>query len=107
MKLVGVEELGDINPKVFKTFAIDNLLNYDRRKQIVYFLNNPTRIVDQIIRYMALSYIIMGNELFKKTHEGFFIKCLSENEAYLAIFSAHSGSCRAHHAGHTMKWLLF
>lgn len=49
----------------------------------------------------------MGNELFKKTPEGILLKCLSENEAYLAVFDVYSGSCGAHQAGHKMKLLLF
>jgi hypothetical protein len=35
------------------------------------------------------------------------LKCLSENEAFLAISNVHSGSCGAHQVGHKMKWLLF
>lgn len=39
---VGVEELGDIDPKIFKMFAIDNLSNDDWTKQITEFLNNQS-----------------------------------------------------------------
>jgi len=56
---------------------------------------------------MALSYVIIGNELFKKTAEGVLLKCLNENEAYVAIPSVHSGACGSHQASHKMKWLIF
>lgn len=56
---------------------------------------------------MALSYVIMGNELFKKNPEGVLLKCMSESEAYLEIFSVHNGSYGAHQADYKMKWLLF
>lgn len=49
----------------------------------------------------------MGFEFFKKTPEGVLLKCLSESEAYLAIFRAYSGSSGAYQVGHKMKWLLF
>ena len=38
---------------------------------------------------------------------GVLLKCLSDNEAYLAISETHSGACGAHQAGHKMKWILF
>lgn len=47
----------------------------------------------QNIKYNTLSYVIVGNELFKNMLEGILFKCLSEGETYLAVFSAHSGSC--------------
>ncbi|KAK2403819.1 hypothetical protein QL285_053221 [Trifolium repens] len=92
---------------VTEIFVIDNLSDDDWRKPIVRYLEDPTGITDRKIKYKALSYTIIGNELFKKTPEGFLLKCLSENEAFLAISSIHSGSCGAHQADHKMKWLLF
>ena len=92
---------------VTEIFVIDNLSDTDWRKPIVNYLENPSGITDRKIKYKALSYTIIGNELFKKTPEGILLKCLSENEAFLAITNVHSGSCGAHQAGHKMKWLLF
>ncbi|XP_045798024.1 uncharacterized protein LOC123892265 [Trifolium pratense] len=88
-------------------FVIDNLTDSDWRQPIVNYLENPAGITERKVKYRALSYTIMGNELFKKTPEGVLLKCLSENEAYVAISNAHSGACGAHQAGHKMKWLLF
>lgn len=45
-KLAGVEELGDLNPNFFETFAIDNLSNDDWRKQIIEFLKYPMGITN-------------------------------------------------------------
>lgn len=55
----------------------------------------------------ALSYVLLGNELFKKTFEGVLLKCLSELEAYLTLSDVHGGACGAHQVDHKMKWLLF
>jgi hypothetical protein len=95
------------NSFVAEIFTIDNLADNDWRKPIVEYMENPTGITDRKVKYRALSYTIIGNELFKKTPEGVLLKCLSETEAYLAIANVHSGSCGAHQAGHKMKWLLF
>src|ERR1044072_1732899 len=107
-KLVGVEgmdELSDLKESI-KIVAIDNLSNDDWRKSIVNLLENPTGSTDRKFKYKALSYMIIGNELFKKTPDGILLKCLSESEAHLAISAVHSGACGAHQAGHKMKWLL-
>ena len=70
-------------------------------------MQNPTAATERKIRYQALSYVLLGSELFKKTPEGVLLKCLSESEAYLALSTVHSGTCGAHQVGHKMKWLLF
>ena len=59
------------------------------------------------LKYRALSYVVVGNKLFKKTSEGVLLKCLGETEAYLVVSNTHSGACGSHQAGHKMKWLLF
>jgi len=61
----------------------------------------------QKVRDRALSYVIIGNALFKKTVEGILLKCISENEAYLAISRVHNGTCGSHQACHKFKWLIF
>lgn len=57
------------------------------------------------MKYKALSHAIIGNELFKKTPQDVFPKCISESESFLAISNTHSKSCDAHQEGHKMKWL--
>lgn len=105
-KLVGVKGLEELKQsgEIFEIFAIDSLSNNDWRKSIVEFLENPTGTTTRKIKYKALSYVIIGNELFKKSPEGILLKFLSESETYLEIFYVHSG---AHHACHKMQWILF
>ncbi|CAJ2628893.1 unnamed protein product [Trifolium pratense] len=91
----------------FQVFVIDNLVNGDWRKPIVEYLENPIGNTPRKIKYRASNYVIIGNELFKKTLEGILLKCLSETEAYIAISDVHSGACGSHQSGHKMKWLLF
>ena len=88
-------------------FVINNLTDEDWRKPIVNYLENPDVTTCRKIKYKALSYVIVGNEFFKKTLEGVLLKCLGETEAYLANSNTHSGACGTHQACHKMKWLLF
>jgi hypothetical protein len=102
----GINSLVDLKGSI-EVFAIDNLSNNDWRKPIVEYLENPTGLPDQRIKYKALSYVIIGNELFKKSLDGVLLKCVSDTEACLAISAVHNGACDAHQADHKMKWLLF
>ena len=63
-------------------FVINTLTDDDWRKPIASYLENPDGITCRIIKYKALSYVIMGDELFKKTLEGVLLKCLGETDAY-------------------------
>ncbi|XP_058760182.1 uncharacterized protein LOC131633486 [Vicia villosa] len=99
--------LGYANEEEFEVLAIDALTSTDWRTPIIEYLKDPSLNTYRKIKYRALSYVLMGNELFEKTPEGILLKCLGENEAYLALSSVHSGTCGAHQAGHRMKWLLF
>ena len=86
---------------------MDSLENADWRNPIISYLKNLTASTERNVNYCALSYVLIGNELFRKTPEGVLLKCLGESEAYLALANVHSGACGAHQAGHKMKWLLF
>ena len=85
----------------------NNLTDNDWRKPIVNYLENPNGTTCRKIKYRALSYVIVGKELFKKTAKGVLLKCLGETEAYLAVSNTHSGACGSHQVGHKLKWLLF
>ncbi|XP_050908940.1 uncharacterized protein LOC127122685 [Lathyrus oleraceus] len=100
-------KLGYADKKSFEILAVDSLTDEDWRKPITKYLQNPTVSTKQKTRYRALSYVLLGIELFRKTPEGVLLKCLSELEAYLAISTVHSGACGAHQVGHKIKWLLF
>ncbi|XP_050896046.1 uncharacterized protein LOC127102751 [Lathyrus oleraceus] len=100
-------QLGYANKEEFEVLAIHTLIDTDWRNPIINYLKDPSKDTERKTKYRALSYILIGNELFKKTPEGVLLKCLGESEAYLALSSVHSGACGAHQAGHKMKWLLF
>ena len=59
-------------------FVINNLTDNDWRKPIVSYLENPDGLTCRKIKYKALSYVIMGDELFKKTPEGVLLKALGK-----------------------------
>lgn len=96
-------KLGSVDPENFEIFAIKNLTDTSWKRPIVEYLENPTGWTDQKVKYNSLSYVIIGNKLFKKMLKGIFIKCLSEDETYLVVSNIHSGACGAHQVGHKMR----
>lgn len=91
----------------YKVFTVKNSSPSDWRKPILEYLENPVGNTDRKIKYRALSYVLIGNELLKKTPKGVLLKCLENTKAYLATSEVHSGACGAHPVGRKMKWLLF
>lgn len=91
------EEMKRVEPKVM---VINNLSDSDWRKPIVGYLQDPSIPVDRKIRYRALNYVIINDELFKKGANEVLLRCLSEDEAFRAVRSVHDGICGAHQAGH-------
>ncbi|XP_050877489.1 uncharacterized protein LOC127081261 [Lathyrus oleraceus] len=65
----------------------------DWRKPIIEYLENPVRKTNRKVKYRALSYVRLGNELLKKTPERVLLKCLGDREAYLEMSEVHSGTC--------------
>lgn len=59
-----------------EVFAIEKLPPSDWRKSIIEYLENPVGNIDKKIKYRALSYIRLGNELLKKNPKGILLKCL-------------------------------
>ncbi|XP_058726440.1 uncharacterized protein LOC131597789 [Vicia villosa] len=100
-------QLGFANQEEFEVLTVDTLIETDWRSPIIKYVRDTSTDTERKIKYRALSYLLMGNELFKKTPEGILLKCLGESEAYLALSGVHSGVCGAHQAGHKMKWLVF
>jgi len=104
---IGTSQGHSQGTNLVEILVINNLTDNDWRKPIVTYLGNLDGTTCRKIKYRALSYVIIGSKLFKKTSEGVLLKCLGETEAYLAISNTHSGAYGTHQTGHKMKWLLF
>ena len=103
--LLNYDYFGNIEV-VEEFFSIDALAENEWRQPIVDYLKNPIGTTKCKVKYRALNYRLMGKFFFRKTPEGVLLKCLGENEAYVATSEVHSGACGTHQAGQKMKWLL-
>jgi hypothetical protein len=75
----------------------------DWRKEIVDYLKNPSKKVDKKLRYRAIKYIPLKDELYYRT--GVLLKYLGEEEAKTLMGEIHEGDCGAHQSAFKMKWM--
>ena len=49
----------------------------DWRSPIIYYLKDPSRAAERKIRRMAFKYILIDDELYRRTTEDLLLKCLN------------------------------
>jgi ribonuclease HI len=57
-------------------FLVQFLETGDWRADIFNYLNDPSRGAPKMIRYKAMKYILIGDDMFYRTLEGLLLKCL-------------------------------
>src|SRR5438105_4255699 len=78
----------------------------DWRKPIVGYLQDPSQRTDRTVQWFAIKYLLIDNDLYRRTADGLLLKCLDEDQARVAMGEIHDGLCRTHQSDHKMKWLL-
>jgi hypothetical protein len=49
------------------------------------YLKDPSKKVDKQLRYRAIKYVLLEDELYYRTIDGVLLKCLGEEEAKTLI----------------------
>jgi hypothetical protein len=62
--------------------------------------------MDKNIRRTTFKYVLMSDELYCRTVNDILLKCLSPDDAILAMAEVHEGICGTHQSAPKMKWLL-
>nr|AAM74447.1 Putative retroelement [Oryza sativa Japonica Group] len=78
----------------------------DWRYDVHHYLQNPSQSASRKLRYKALKYTLLDDELYYRTIDGVLLKCLSADQAKVAIGEVHEGICGTHQSAHKIKWLL-
>nr|ABB47187.2 retrotransposon protein, putative, unclassified [Oryza sativa Japonica Group] len=79
----------------------------DWRYDVHQYLSNPSQSTSRKLRYKALKYTLLDDELYYRTIDGVLLKCLSADQVKVAIGEVHEGICGTHQSAHKMKWLLW
>jgi hypothetical protein len=97
------------NQEVFATKVCafeSDLAEDDWRKEIVDYLENPSRKVSRKLRYKAIKFVLLDGHLFDKSLDGVLLQCLGQEEAKKMVSEVHDGLCGAHQSAYRMKWVI-
>jgi hypothetical protein len=78
----------------------------DWRADIFNCLKDPARGAPKRIRYKAIKYVLIGDNMFYRTLEGLLLKCLGPTEANQLLHEVREGAYVTHQSAHKMKWLI-
>jgi hypothetical protein len=78
----------------------------DWRMPIVTYLKDPGHGADRNIQCLAFQYVLINDELYRRTAEDLLLKCLDSNQAKVSMGEFHEGICGTHQSAPKMKWLL-
>ena len=87
-------------------FQVQFLESEDWRADIFNYLKDSARGAPKRIRYKAMKYVLIGDDMFYRTLEGLLLKCLGPTEANRLLHEVHEGACGTHQSAHKMKWLI-
>ena len=60
----------------------------------------------EVFARAAFKYILIDNELYRRTAEDLLLKCLDPDKAKVAMGEVLEGICGTHQSAPKMKWLL-
>ncbi|XP_058198420.1 uncharacterized protein LOC131313941 [Rhododendron vialii] len=79
----------------------------DWRDPIIAYLKRPHKGASRKVKRRALSYVLLGDELYKKgLEDDLLLRCLCHTEAMKVMAEVHEGICGAHQSGIKMRWLI-
>jgi len=78
----------------------------DWRYDVFQYLKDPSQSALGKLRYKALKYAFLDDELYYQTIDEVLLKCFSANQAKVVLGEVHEGICGTHQSAHKMKWLL-
>ena len=78
----------------------------DWRVPIVTYLKDSGHSAERNIQRLAFKYILIDDELYRRTAEDVLLKCLDSDQARVAMGEVHEGIYGTHQSAPKMKWLL-
>jgi hypothetical protein len=64
------------------------------------------KTIDKNIKRQALKYMLLDDDLYRRTIDGVLLKCLGGEQAKVAVWEVHDGICAGHQSAHQMNSLL-
>lgn len=71
----------------------------DWRKPLLDYLTNPAPRENRKIKYQATKFVVINNDLFRRSKEGIILQCLGLPESMRVMGEIHEGTCGVHQSG--------
>ena len=89
-----------------KDDSIIKAKDQDRRVPLISYLRDPGCGAERNIRRLAFKYVLIDDELYRRTAEDLLLKCLDSDQARVTMGEVYEGICGTHQSAPKMKWLL-
>ena len=86
--------------------TVKRVVDQDWRVPIISYLNDPGRGAERNIQRAVFKYILIDDDLYRRTAEDLLLKCLDSDQSKVAMGEVHEGICGTHQPAPKMKWLL-
>jgi hypothetical protein len=63
---------------------------------LVRYLEKPSYIIDRKVRRQALKYVVLDNDLYRRTIDGLLLKWLGLDQCRIVMEKVHKGICGTH-----------
>jgi hypothetical protein len=73
---------------------------------IINYLCNPSVRTNRNVRRISFKYVLIDDELYRRTVIDVLLRCLGSDDAILAMAEVHEGIYGTHQSTLKMKWLL-
>ena len=81
---------------VKKDDSIVSAESQDWRVPLISYLRDPGRGAETNIRRLAFKYVLIDDELYRRTVEDLLLKCLDSDQDRVAMGEVHEGICGTH-----------
>ena len=75
----------------------------DWRVPLISYLSDPGRGAERNIRRLAFKYVLIDDELYRRTAEDLLLKCLDSDQAKVVMRNVHEDICGIHQSAPKMK----
>ena len=70
------------------------------------YLKDPSKKVNRKIRFQAIKYVLLEEDLYYRTIDGVLLKCIDKEEAKVLMGEIHEGVYGSHQSPYKMKWVI-
>jgi hypothetical protein len=92
--------------KEYDSVKDGSMIWIDWRLPLLECIIDPRKTTDKKVKRQVLKYMLLDDDLYRRTIDNVLLKCLGEEQAKVVVREVHDGICGAHQLAYKMNWLL-